>query len=83
VSLSSRAVAFVSATGCQACFAHAAASARLSAGADDDPVTLGSLAALIAQRLLLDLSGEQLGLITLSAQGLPGSGTFERCAAHQ
>jgi hypothetical protein len=49
--------------------------------ASADPVTLGSLIALAAQRLLLDLSPESVGALAL-ADGLPRVLDFSRCAPH-
>jgi hypothetical protein len=71
-------LAFAGEGACRDCFALAA---RTLEGAPfADPVTLGSLAALTAQRLVLGWS-EPLGLVSL-AGGLPRTLEVPRCARH-
>lgn len=79
VTVSAHTVAFVSATGCRACFANAAKGSPKAL--ELDPVMLGSLAALAAQRLLLDLATESVGAISVGPDGLPTSQP-SRCAEH-
>lgn len=82
VTLGAHAVAYVSATGCRACFANAAASSAPNA-IELDPVMLGSLAALAAQRLLLDLPTESVGVISAGPDGLPANLPVTRCPEHE
>jgi molybdopterin-synthase adenylyltransferase len=71
-------VAFAGEEGCRACLA--AAVEALGAAPPVDDVTLGSLAALIAQRLILGWS-QGVGLVTLR-EGVPVALEVPRCARH-